>query len=1131
VSTNGAWFTIASAANGAVAATASGGPTTFTLTPGASFAYNDSVTVTLAAAQIADQATGTVHPTSNYSYTFATAAPVAPAISTQPVSQAVIVGGSVSFSVTATGTAPLTYQWKKDGTSIPGATNSALNIGTAASADAGSYTVVVNNVTNIPVTSSAAVLTVSATPIAPGIVTQPQPETIALGGTATFSVAASGTTPLSYQWRKDGVNLANGSGVSGANSATLTLNGVTFLSAGAYSVVVSNTASPSAVSNSVTLNVTTAAGASVVYFNGGTYGQNFNALPASGSFSFAANGPYALDAAVANGGVNAIGMSGWSFAKYAGSGSNAVFGVGSGSDTAGSANSYGSSGSVDRSLGSLASGSVVSRFGVMIVNTSGQTITQFTVGYAGEQWRKGGSNVANTLAVAYSVGATDINTGAFVDVAALNFTSPVVTTTSGALDGNGYANRTIIGGQVTGLNWAPGQVLVLRWSDANDSGADDGLAIDDLTFSIATPVAPTITTQPIAQTASVGGNVTFTVAATGNPAVTYQWRKGGVPLAGATAATLSLSNVSTSSAGDYDVVVTNGIAPAATSSIAPLTVNKLPATVALSNLSASYDGTAKAATATTSPAGLPVTLTYNGNSTAPTNAGSYAVVATISSATYEGSAMGTLVISPAVPSITWPAPAAIIYGTALSSVQLNATASVSGGFVYTPSAGAVLPAGNQTLNVAFTPTDANNYTTATASTTLTVTKAVPVITWPAPAAITYGTALGAAQLNATANTAGSFAYTPPAGTVLGAGSNQPLSVLFTPLDANNYTSATAATTISVDKAAAAIALSNLVHAYDGTPKTVTATTTPANLHVDITYNDSVTPPTNPGSYAVVATINEANYTGSATGALVISAAVLVNHAPAINGGVGGSIQVMLGEDIALNGSAWVSGDLLVGGLPEVQLNGQPTFGSTIDGMGDLVPANYTVTLSGSAVLGHVVRRTNAINLPAVAVPPMPSGTRSVVLNNANQNAGDFSTVRDLTLNGNAGAVAVRAGTYGNFTANGNSSFVLGQAGAETAAVYNLQSLALNGASHIQIVGPAIINLASGSAITGTVGSPEHPEWLTLNVASGDLSVNGGVTIHGSIVAPTAAIVVNGTVHGTTASDQLVIGGSGMVAQP
>src|SRR5205085_5260245 len=99
----------------------------------------------------------------------------------------------------------------------------------------------------------------------------------------------------------------------------------------------------------------------------------------------------------------------------------------------------------------------------------------------------------------------------------------------------------------------------------------------------------------------------------------------------------------------------------------------------------------------------------------------------------------TISVAKATPVITWPTPSGITFGTALSATQLNASSSTPGTFVYTPAIGAVLSAGaGQTLSVAFTPTDASNFTTATATVTINVAKATPVITWPTPAAITFG---------------------------------------------------------------------------------------------------------------------------------------------------------------------------------------------------------------------------------------------------------------------------------------------------------------------------------------------------------------------------------------------------------
>lgn len=172
----------------------------------------------------------------------------------------------------------------------------------------------------------------------------------------------------------------------------------------------------------------------------------------------------------------------------------------------------------------------------------------------------------------------------------------------------------------------------------------------------------------------------------------------------------------------------------------------------------------------------------------------------------------------ATPTITWPNPADITYGTALTGSHLNGTADVPGMFAYSPPAGTVLAAGNaQTLSVMFTPSDAANYAPVTATAKINVLRATTSLTWANPADINYGTPLGSAQLNATASVAGTFAYTPSAGTVPGAGNNQTLSVTFTPTDAVNHSTATATVTINVLAATPSITWSNPADISSGTP--------------------------------------------------------------------------------------------------------------------------------------------------------------------------------------------------------------------------------------------------------------------------------------------------------------------------
>jgi uncharacterized repeat protein (TIGR01451 family) len=198
-----------------------------------------------------------------------------------------------------------------------------------------------------------------------------------------------------------------------------------------------------------------------------------------------------------------------------------------------------------------------------------------------------------------------------------------------------------------------------------------------------------------------------------------------------------------------------------------------------------------------------------------------------SDGTFAGaSTTSSLSITKATPAINWADPAAIVFGTALSSTQLDATASVPGNVIFTPAPGTILDAGtDQTLSVTFTPTDTTDYTTASASVTINVGQATPTITWANPAQITFGTALSAAQLDATAgwtvggvngNVAGTFTYTPAAGTVLSAGTGQALSVTFTPTDTTDYTDASASVTINVGQATPTITWANPAQITYGT---------------------------------------------------------------------------------------------------------------------------------------------------------------------------------------------------------------------------------------------------------------------------------------------------------------------------
>lgn len=156
--------------------------------------------------------------------------PIAATIETHPLSQSVNVGQSVTFTVSAFGSAPLSYEWQKNSVAIPGGTGAALTLGAVAAADAGVYAVVVRNAVTA-VVSTPATLVVN---VAPVITTPPLSLLVTAGQSAQFGVVATGTAPLTYQWLRDGAPL------SGATAATLAIPNVTGAQLGAYTVRITN---------------------------------------------------------------------------------------------------------------------------------------------------------------------------------------------------------------------------------------------------------------------------------------------------------------------------------------------------------------------------------------------------------------------------------------------------------------------------------------------------------------------------------------------------------------------------------------------------------------------------------------------------------------------------------------------------------------------------------------------------------------------------------------------------------------------------------------------------------------------------------------------------------------------------
>jgi len=179
-----------------------------------------------------------------------------PVITQAPLSQIVVDGSNASFSVTATGQTPLSYFWYFEGASladggrISGASTAVLTISNVIGGDAGNYHVVVSNRHDVAVSDPANLTVVSP----PSFTNQPTGQTVVAGGSVTFNVAAAGTEPLEYRWKKDGVDLVDAGRVSGSATMSLSITNVQPGDAGDYSVIVTN-AYGQALSTSATLAV------------------------------------------------------------------------------------------------------------------------------------------------------------------------------------------------------------------------------------------------------------------------------------------------------------------------------------------------------------------------------------------------------------------------------------------------------------------------------------------------------------------------------------------------------------------------------------------------------------------------------------------------------------------------------------------------------------------------------------------------------------------------------------------------------------------------------------------------------------------------------------------------------------
>ncbi len=333
-----------------------------------------------------------------------------------------------------------------------------------------------------------------------------------------------------------------------------------------------------------------------------------------------------------------------------------------------------------------------------------------------------------------------------------------------------------------------------------------------------------------------------------------------------------------SAAGSYAVTatITDANHASATAS-GTLVISAANAMITLDagTLAAIYDGQPHVVTATTTPAALAYSLSYAGSATPPVSAGSYPVVATITAAGYSGSANGILVIAKATGVVSFSATSAVFDGNPhVVSAVISQEPGNAAACTLTASSGEYprTNAGSTSVDAVCAGTNHD----ASGSATLTVAPKPVAIVLAGLGSFTYDANPHAASASVTGVVAGF-----PAATVVSynpGGAVAPVAVglyeVLASLDAasSNYTAAPASGTINITAASATLTLGGLSQVHDGTPRIVTVTTSPAGLATSVTYDGSTTPPSDAGTYTVLATITEAGYSGSASGTLVVARA-------------------------------------------------------------------------------------------------------------------------------------------------------------------------------------------------------------------------------------------------------------------
>lgn len=262
-----------------------------------------------------------------------------------------------------------------------------------------------------------------------------------------------------------------------------------------------------------------------ISLTGTTYTQNFDTL--------------------ANTGTSSTMPAGWLFAET-GANNNSTYTAGTGSGNAGDTYSFGATGSTDRALGGLRSGSLVPFIGTSFTNDTGATITSLTISYTGEQWRLGLASrpSADRLDFQASLDATTLTSGSWTDIDALDFNAPITSGTVGALNGNAAANSTAITSTITNISIPAGSTFWIRWFDFDVTNSDDGLAIDNFSISAGTVAPATTVSLSVSATNAfeITGNLITVTATASAPVATDQTVQLAVTGTNITAADYQLSS-------------------------------------------------------------------------------------------------------------------------------------------------------------------------------------------------------------------------------------------------------------------------------------------------------------------------------------------------------------------------------------------------------------------------------------------------------------------------------------------------------------------------------------------------------------------------------------------------------------